>query len=137
MADMLYPFFKYLHVTCVSLSLIGFCLRFGLFLAPAGRRWWEGQPRILRALPHLNDTLLLMAALVLSAMLGQYPFLDGWLTAKVFGLIGYILLGAVALNAGQTTRLRLLAGTAALLCYGWIVSVALTKQPSVWLANPA
>jgi uncharacterized membrane protein SirB2 len=127
---MLYLAIKHLHVTCVVLSICGFCLR-GLLHANksalAGRRW-------LRILPHINDSLLLAAALTLTVLIGQYPFVDAWLTAKVFGLIAYIILGALALQAGRPAWLRVGAGLAAIIVFGWIVSVALIKNPLGLLA---
>lgn len=122
---MLYLALKHLHVTCVVLSITGFCLR-GLLLmrksALAGRRW-------LRILPHVNDTALLAAALALTVQIGQYPFVDAWLTAKVFGVIAYIILAALAFQAHRSVRLRVGAGLLAIGVFGWIVSVALAKHP--------
>jgi uncharacterized membrane protein SirB2 len=121
----LYVVLKHLHVACVVLSITGFCLR-GLLLmrksALAGRRW-------LRILPHVNDTLLLAAALALTVLIGQYPFVDAWLTAKVFGVIAYIILAALAFQAKRSVRLRIGAGVLAVIVFGWIVSVALAKHP--------
>ena len=122
---MLYLALKHLHVVCVVLSITGFCLR-GLLLirksAFAGRRW-------LRILPHVNDTLLLAAALALTVQIGQYPFVDAWLTAKVFGVIAYIILAALAFQTHRSVRLRVGAGLLAVGVFGWIVSVALAKHP--------
>lgn len=127
---MLYLAIKHLHVTCVVLSITGFCLR-GLLQvqksALAGRRW-------LRIAPHVNDVILLAAAITLTVLIGQYPFFDAWLTAKVFGLIAYIILGALALQTGRNFRLRIGAGVGAVLMFGWIVSVALTKDPLGFLS---
>lgn len=130
---MLYVAMKQLHVACVILSITGFCLR-GMLLARksalAERRWF-------RLLPHVNDSILLMAALTLAATIGQYPFVDDWLTAKVGGLLAYILLGAVALRAARRPRMRVLAwcsGLAAVAVFGWIVSIALSKHPWGFLA---
>jgi uncharacterized membrane protein SirB2 len=127
---MLYLTMKQLHVACVVLSITGFCLR-GLLLAQksalAGRR-------LFRVLPHINDSLLLAAAISLTVLTGQYPFVDAWLTAKIFGLIGYIILGSLALKAGRPAGLRVTAGVAAMLVFGWIASVALTKSPRGFLA---
>lgn len=131
---MFYTILKHLHIACVSLSIAGFCLRFVVLLSPAGQQWWQRQSRGLRSLPHLNDTLLLAAALTMSVLLEQYPFVDGWLTAKAFGLIAYIVLGVLALQTQRSRPQRLAAAVAALLCYGWIVSVALSKQPAGLLA---
>jgi len=130
---MLYVAIKHLHIACVVLSISGFCLR-GLLLmqnsALTGRRW-------LRILPHVNDTILLTAGIALTVLIAQYPFLDGWLTAKFFGLIAYIVLGALALKPGRAPRLRLAAGIAAVAVFGWIVSVALSKDGLGFLAGLA
>lgn len=122
---------KYLHVTCVILSGAGFFLRGLLMLSdsPLMKNRW------LKIIPHINDTLLLLAALTLAAMIGQYPFVTGWVTAKVFGLIGYIILGSLALKAGRSKRVRLICWMLALLVFAWIVSVALTHDPRGFLAS--
>ena len=121
---------KHLHVACVVLSGVGFLSRGLLMLndAPLLRQRW------LRIFPHVNDTLLLAAALTLCALSGQYPFVDAWLTAKVFGLIAYIILGYLALKAGRTKSFRLVSWLAALLAFAYIVSVALTHNPLGMLA---
>jgi uncharacterized membrane protein SirB2 len=121
---------KHVHIACVALSIAGFCLR-GLLLmrksALMERRW-------MRIVPHVNDLILLAAAITLTVLIGQYPFLDAWLTAKAFGLIAYIILGALALQAGRTAPQRVAAGIGAVAVFGWIVSVALTKNPLGWFA---
>jgi uncharacterized membrane protein SirB2 len=97
-----------------------------------------GSPRLkslpARVLPHIIDSTLLLSAIALAVMIRQYPFEAGWVTAKVFGLIAYILLGTVALKRGKTQGIRLGAFAAALLVYAWIVSVALTKNVAGYLA---
>lgn len=127
---MLYLTVKYLHVTCVVLSISGFCLRALLLLRNPALRRWHGERRWLRMLPHINDSLLLAAAITLTVLLGQYPFVDDWLTAKVLGLLTYILLGAYALRPGGRPGMRIAAGITAVAVFGWIVSVALSKH--VW-----
>lgn len=116
---------KHLHVTCAALSGSLFLLR-GLWMlhAPAllQRRW-------IRIAPHLIDTLLLGSALAMVFWSGQYPFVQPWLTAKVIALVLYIGLGTVALKRGKTRALRLGAFIAALAVFGYIVAVALTRQP--------
>jgi uncharacterized membrane protein SirB2 len=126
----MYVLVKYIHVVSVTLSLAGFVVR-GLLLA-------RGSPlmtsRWIRVLPHINDTVLLSAAVGLVLMSGQYPFVDAWLTAKVLGLTAYIILGSLALRAGSAPGIRISAWLAALVVFGWIVSVALTRQPQGFLA---
>ena len=116
---------KYVHVISVVLSVSGFFLRGLLMMRDSpllGARW-------IRLLPHINDTVLLVAALTLAAMSGQYPFVADWVTAKVFGIFAYIILGALALREASTRRRRIACWFASLAVFGWIVSVALTRQP--------
>ena len=121
---------KYVHVISVVLSLTGFFLRGILMMRDSPLL----AARLVRVLPHINDTVLLLAALSLAAMSGQYPFVVGWVTAKVLGVIAYIILGALALRDAGTRRMRIACWLASLAVFGWIVSVALTRQPLGFLA---
>ncbi|TRZ98151.1 MAG: regulator SirB [Rhodocyclaceae bacterium] len=126
----MYILVKYVHVVSVVLSVTGFFLR-GLLVIRASplmnARW-------IKVLPHINDTVLLVAALSLAVMSEQYPFVVGWVTAKVLGVIAYIMLGSLALRAGSTRQMRIVCWLSALVVFGWIVSVALTRQPMGFLA---
>jgi uncharacterized membrane protein SirB2 len=122
----LYPFLKHLHVTCVVLTAGGFLLR-GVWMLRTSP--WLHHP-LTRVLPHVNDTLLLAAGVGLMLLLHQYPFVDGWLTAKLLALLAYIVLGTFALRRGRTRTIRLAAFAGALLTLGYLVSVALTR--SAW-----
>jgi len=73
--------------------------------------------------------VLLASAIALATMLRQYPFASGWLTAKVTGLVVYVVLGTIALKRGRTLRVRVAAWLAAQLVFLYIVSVAITKDP--------
>ena len=75
------------------------------------------------------DTLLLTAALMLTSVVHQYPFGNGWLTMKVALLVAYVVLGSVALKRGRTRRIRIAAFAAALLTVGFLVSVARAHHP--------
>ncbi|TAM46917.1 MAG: regulator SirB [Gammaproteobacteria bacterium] len=115
---------KTLHVACAILSVSGYFLRGLLMLrgsALLNNRW-------VKMTPHVIDTLLLASAIVLAVRLQQYPFVHGWLTAKVLALVAYIVLGAIGLRYGRTRRIRVVAWLAALLTFGYIVAVALTRQ---------
>lgn len=124
---MSYLLLKHLHVTCVVLSGLGFCLRGYWMLVESP---WRMQ-RLARVLPHLVDTLLLGSALTMAWMSGQYPFVMPWLTAKFFGLLAYILLGTMALKRGRTKSNRSRYLLLALLAYGYIVAVALTRSATL------
>jgi len=123
----LFFWIKSIHLITVALTITGFIVR-GIWML-------QDSPylnsRAVRTFPHVNDTLLLASALWTAAMLGQYPFVNAWLTAKVLGLIAYILLGAVALTYGPTRRIRALAFAAALMSFAYVVTVAITKNPSL------
>jgi uncharacterized membrane protein SirB2 len=118
-----YLVLRQIHAGFAVATLLMFFGRGALLLA--GRPL----PRILRWLPHLNDTLLLLAAITLAVWSGQYPFQQNWLTAKVCALMIYILLGKQALRPGLTWQKRLPWFCAALLTIAYIFMVAITRSP--------
>jgi len=125
-----YASLKITHVSCVAISYVLFVLR-GIWMmresAMLRRRW-------VKIVPHLVDTLLLASAVALAVMSHQYPLADGWLTAKVVGLLIYIGLGTVALKRGKTRRMRVMAWLAAQAVFFYIVAVAIMRQPLPWPA---
>lgn len=121
---------KTIHQTAVVLSVAGFFAR-GL-ASLNGAAWVRG--RLAKTLPHIVDTVLLASALWLAWMLRLMPSAAPWLTAKIIGLLVYIGLGIVALRPGRPAPVRAAAWVAALLTFGWIVSVALTKNSMGFLA---
>lgn len=125
---MSYLVLKYLHVSCVVLSGLGFCLRGGWMLCESPML----QHPLVRRLPHVVDSVLLGSALLMAWISAQYPFAESWLTAKFFGLLAYIVLGAVALKRGRTKSVRATFFGLALLAYAYIVSTALTRNPLLW-----
>ncbi|MGZ8291180.1 MAG: SirB2 family protein [Telluria sp.] len=120
-----YVHVRHLHMGMAALSGTLFLLR-GIWMlrAPAmlARPW-------VRVLPHMVDTALLASALVMVVWSGQYPFVQPWLGAKVTALVLYIGLGMVALRHGASRPVRLFALIAALATFGYIVLVAVTRQP--------
>lgn len=126
---MTYLALKHLHMTCVALSASGFCLR-ALWMLTGSPLL---QKRLTRVLPHVVDSLLLASAIGLAVWSGQYPLVEPWLTAKVGGLLVYIVCGSIALKRGKTPRQRALFAALALLALGYIISVALTRQVLPWL----
>jgi uncharacterized membrane protein SirB2 len=120
-----YLFLKYVHVSCVILSGCGFVLRGVWMLAdsPLLRQRW------VRVFPHVVDTALLASAIALAIISSQYPLAQSWLTAKVIGLIAYILCGAIALKRGKTKTVRAVFFVVALLIFAYIVLVALNRSP--------
>lgn len=125
---MTYLILRNLHVGAVAVSFGLFVLR-GLWMLGAphrlGARW-------VRIVPHVVDTVLLVSAIALAVQTFQYPLAQSWLTAKVLGLMVYILLGMVALRHGRTRSQRALAWISALTIFAYIVMVALTREPFPW-----
>ncbi len=122
---------KALHVGCVATSYALFLLR-GLWMV--FRPEWL-QRRWVRVLPHVVDTVLLGSAVAMALMIRQYPFVAGWLTAKLLALLIYIVLGSIALKRGRTRRQRIAAWFAAQAVFFYIVAVALTRNPLPWAAG--
>jgi len=121
----MYVVIKAVHVSCAVLSIGGFCARGVLSLRGSpllGARW-------VRVAPHVVDTALLASALWLAWQSAQYPFAQGWLTAKVLALVAYIVFGSIALRPGRSLRMRSAAFGLALGSVAYIVSVALTRNP--------
>jgi uncharacterized membrane protein SirB2 len=85
--------------------------------------------RWVRIVPHAVDTVLLGSAIALALISSQYPFEHDWLTAKIVGLVAYVLCGTMALKRGKSKAIRIGFFVAALLILAWIVSVALSRSP--------
>lgn len=115
----------HLHVACVILS--------GTLFGARGLMRLKGlalaHHRALRIASYLIDTVLLGAAILLTLIIHQYPLVNGWLSMKLGLLALYIVLGSLALKRARAPRARALAFVGALLCYGFIISIALTKRP--------
>lgn len=114
-----------LHVGCVVLSGSLFFSRGCLMLAGSPLANHVAVKRV----SYLIDTTLLVAAIALTVIIHQYPFVQAWLTVKVLLLVVYIVLGVFALRRARTRAARAGFFVAALAVFGFIVSVALTKDP--------
>jgi uncharacterized membrane protein SirB2 len=124
-----YPEIKLVHVAAVIASGVLFAAR-GLAVL-AGVRAALAWPW--RWLSYSIDTVLLTAALMLSSVLRQYPFVHDWLTAKVLLLVAYVVLGSFALKRARTLRTRAACYAAALAVYATIVTIANAHHPLGWL----
>jgi uncharacterized membrane protein SirB2 len=123
-----YELLKGLHVGCVIASGSGFVARGALMLA--------GSPllgaRVVRVAPHVIDTALLASAIALAVLARLSPLDHPWLAAKIGALLGYIVLGALALRPGRTRAVRAAAFAGAVLTFACIVGTELTRDPLWW-----
>jgi len=116
---------KAVHIFAVCLSGIVFFIR-GLLLLNH-RQWAMSAP--IRYASYGIDTVLLTAALMLATMLPSAMFANGWLALKIVLLVIYIVLGSMALKCGRTRRSRGIFFVAALLVYGYMISIAIAHHP--------
>ena len=114
-----------IHIACVIVAAAGFLLR-GIWMM---RRSPLLDHPLTRTLPHLNDSILLLAGVGMVWTAGFNVLDHSWLLAKISGLIVYIVLGSIALRRGPTYRSRVVAFGGALLALGYIIGVALTRSP--------
>ncbi len=119
-----YSLLRTLHIATVHLTLVLFLVRGFWMLTDSSLL----EARWVKVLPHVNDSLLLFAAIAMLIVAGLNPLEQPWLMAKVIGLLVYIGLGTVALKRGKTKAIRVQAMIVALAVFGYIVAVAITKQ---------
>lgn len=121
-----YPALKMAHVTLVLSSGLLFALRGGAQLR--GRAWPASAPA--RWSSVVIDSLLLACGATLWLLLGLDPLRDAWFGVKLLGMLAYIVLGSLALKRARTRRGRQLAYGAALLMFGFVLSVARAHHPA-------
>jgi len=120
----MYPILKHLHMTMALLTFLSFFVR-GIWM-------WRQSPllhkRIVKILPHIIDTVLLVSAIALAVVLSFSPMNQPWLMAKIIALVVYIGLGVVAFKHAKP-MVRKTSWIAALVVFLYILSVALSKNP--------
>jgi uncharacterized membrane protein SirB2 len=125
-----YTTVKHLHTTAATLSI-------ALFVTRGAWMLWSPsmlQLRWVRVVPHVIDTVLLAAGIWLASQLAAGGP-HAWLAAKLVALVVYIALGTVALKMSRPPSVRIAAFVAAVVTFGYIVSVAVTKSPLGLLAR--
>ena len=129
---MLAPHFfeiRSVHVGCVALSGSLFTFRGLLRLNDVSL----ANHMALRVASIIIDSVLLTAAILLMVILRQYPFLNGWLTAKLLLLVLYVALGSMTLRLAKTRMGQIVTFGGALLTFTAIIGVAVTRQSFGWL----
>lgn len=120
---------KLIHMSTAFISISLFLLRgFWVFQeSPMMTKKW------VKILPHVNDTILLITAIMLTMAIQQYPFVDAWLTAKFIALLVYIVFGMFALKRAKEMHNKVLFFVLALLTFSYIVGVALNRTADWFL----
>lgn len=130
MFDRHYADVRFVHIACAASS--------GLLFALRGVLRIRDNPLANHAALRIGsvaiDSALLLAAIVLTTIVRQYPFADAWLTVKVSLLLLYIFLGTLALKRARTPNAGAAAFAAALFTFAFIAGVAVTHQPLGWFA---
>jgi uncharacterized membrane protein SirB2 len=124
-----YLLIKHIHVTAAALSILFFIIR----------AYWSVtensllQKKVVKIAPHIIDTVLLVAAIMLSMLLGPAAS-QPWVLTKIILLVAYIGVGTVAIKRGRTPGTRAVAAVIAVAIFAYIVGVALNRSPASWFA---
>lgn len=125
-----YLLIKDLHMSMAYMSISLFIFRSILSVTESPLL----EHKLVKILPHVVDTFLLLFACLLMITIKQYPFVDAWLTAKLIALLAYIGVGTIAIKRGKTTVIRLWASIIAVFIFGYIIGVAKTHYAISWFA---
>ena len=79
----MYTFIKVVHMTCAMLSVLGFLGRGILKIQGSA----IVEKKLVKILPHVIDTVLLVSAITMVVMSGQYRWVDTWVGAKIAGRV--------------------------------------------------
>jgi len=124
-----YLLIKHIHVTAAALSILFFIIR----------AYWSVtensllKKKVVKIAPHIIDTVLLVAAIMLSMLLGPAAS-QPWVLTKIILLVAYIGVGTVAIKRGRTPGTRAVAAVIAVAIFAYIVGVALNRSPASWFA---
>jgi uncharacterized membrane protein SirB2 len=122
----LYPLAKQVHVGAV-LASGGFFLLRGLLMMQESSLL---AGKFFRIVPHVIDTVLLLAAILLMVQIGALP---AWVQVKIVALFVYIFLGVLAFRLAKGYGTRVFCFFLALGTFAFIMSVAITKSPAGFL----
>lgn len=112
-----------LHALFALLSGFGFFMR---GLGHIRQQPWV-QRKLIRILPHIIDTGLLVTAIAVLISLEISPMTD-WVLAKIIALVAYIFLGVMAFRIAKTQKAKLVYWLLALAVFVYILGVAKTHS---------
>lgn len=116
----MYPIILKVHLAVVVISLLIFLSRTLMSFAGSAM---ANHPLVLKG-AGLMLLLVLLSAAGLCVSIGQYPFVDGWLTEKLIGLVAYVALGIMSLNPATSKPVRMVLAAAALAAFAATFTVA-------------
>ncbi len=120
---MQYLFVKYSHQIFVVITILLFNIRFFLL--------WRHPEKplagIWKAMPHLNDTMLLFTGLWLMKITHFSPFNASWLGMKILLLLVYIVLGMIMMRSRPRSLKFYIVYVLSMSCVATIVFLAKTK----------
>ena len=120
---MQYLFVKYSHQIFVAITILLFNIRFFLL--------WRHPEKplagIWKAMPHLNDTMLLFTGLWLMKITHFSPFNAPWLGMKILLLLVYIVLGMIMMRSRPRSPKFDIVYVLSMSCVATIVFLAKTK----------
>ncbi|WP_028862138.1 SirB2 family protein [Psychromonas aquimarina] len=124
-----YLLVKNIHMGAAYLSISLFIFRSVLSVAGSALL----QHKLLKTVPHVIDTVLLLCAIYLMFTIEQYPFINSWLTAKFIALTAYIAAGTIALKRGKSAVIRFWAALTAVIIFIYIIGAAKNHHALSWL----
>lgn len=119
------PVLLKLHLLTVVVTISGFIIR-GIWMLQDSSKLNQTWVKIV---PHVNDTILLLSGILLVISRNMMPWEHAWLAAKLIALLGYILLGTIALRRGRTKNQKIIAWILAILVFMYMLGVAKTHSP--------
>ncbi|NOQ34866.1 MAG: invasion protein [Methylococcaceae bacterium] len=111
-----------LHIIFVVTSILSFITRFSLLVLKPDLL----KIKALKIAPHIIDTILLISGATLVIQGNWLSGEFGWIATKITVLLAYIGLGVMAMRTEGIKRYAGFVG--AIVCYGYIFSVAVTKH---------
>ena len=120
----MYMALKHSHIGFVYLSFILFVVRFVL----ANYKPLLNSNKALNIATPGIHALLLITAGALCVTLSHYPFEAAWVTAKLLGLIAYVVLGVIAIK-----KVNVKAFVLALVVFVYIFGVAKAHSALSWV----
>lgn len=111
---------KDIHVGFAALTLLSFSIR--VYWMYNGSLLL--QKRMVRIVPHIIDTILLLSGLAMAIMYYGAFYRRPWLMWKLLAVVAYVILGSVALKRGRTRKIRIVAAMCAWSVFVFIIIIA-------------